>query len=290
MVGVHGFTCDHQGYVRRMTATQVAGRTARRASNSRALELLTRVGFVGYGLFHLAIAWLALQIALGHGAESGDQSGAFQLLNGQPGGKVLLIGVIGGLIAMAVWQLLLAAVGHQEETGRGRVVERLGSLARTIIYAVLAWTAIGVVSGAPTSSAAQQTKATAGILADPAGRWLVGLAAVVVLTVAVGMIVYGARRSFEKKLRLAQMSSRVRDVVTRLGQVGYISKGVAFGIVGVLLFDVAVIDTAARSAGLDAALHTLTRQPFGRYLLILVAIGFAAHGVFCFCESKYRKV
>jgi hypothetical protein len=273
-----------------MTATQVVRGTAQRASHNRALELLTRVGFIGYGLFHLAIAWLALQIALGHGAPSGDQSGAFQLLNGQPDGRVLLIVVIVGLIAMSVWQLLLAAVGHREETGRGRVVERLASVARTIIYGVLAWTAIRVVSGAPTSSAAQQTKATAGILASPAGRWLVGLAAVLVLTVAVGMIVYGARRSFEKYLRLGQMSSRVRVVVTTLGQVGYISKGVAFGIVGVLLFDVAIIDSSARSAGLDAALHTLSRQPFGPYLLILVAIGFAAHGVYCFCQSKYRKV
>ena len=69
-----------------------------------------------------------------------------------------------------------------------------------------------------------------------------------------------------------------------------VGKGIALGIVGVLLFDVAVVDNAARSAGLDAALHTLTRQPLGPLLLILVALGFAAHGVFCFCESKYREV
>lgn len=273
-----------------MTATHAVGRTARRASHSRALELLTRVGFIGYGLFHLAIAWLALQIALGHAQGSGDQSGAFELLNKQPGGRALLIVIIVGLIAMAVWQLLLAAVGHQQETGRARMFERFASLARTIIYAFLAWTAIKVAAGTPASSAAQQKKATAGMLAHPAGRWLVGLVAVIVVVVAIGMIIYGVRRSFEKKLLLARMSAHVREVVTRLGQVGYISKGVALGIVGVLLFDVAVIDSAARAAGLDAALHTLTKQPFGPFLLILVAIGFAAHGIYCFCQSKYRKV
>jgi hypothetical protein len=278
------------GYSARMTATQAAGRTARRASQSRPLEILTRVGFVGYGLFHLAIAWLALQIALGHAKGSGDQSGAFKLLNKQPGGRVLLIVIIVGLIAMALWQLLLAAVGHQEQTGRSRVFERLGSLARTIIYGFLAWTAIKVASGAPTSSSSQQKNATAGILAHQSGQWLVGLIAVIVIVVAIGMMVYGARRSFEKKLLLARMSAKVRAVVTHLGQVGYIAKGIALGIVGVLLFDVAVVDSSARSSGLDAALHTLTKQPFGKFLLILVALGFAAHGVFCFCESKYRKV
>jgi len=272
------------------TATRAAGRTARKASHSRALELLTRVGFIGYGLFHLAIAWLALQIALGHATGTGDQSGAFQLLKKQPGGKILLIVIIVGLIAMAIWQLLLAAVGHQQETGRSRVFERLGSLARAIIYGFLAFTAINVATGTPTSSAGQQRKATAGLLAHTAGQFLVGSIAVVVIGVAIAMIAYGWRRSFAKKLNLARATPQVRNTVTRLGQVGYISKGVALGIVGVLLFDVAVIDSAARSAGLDAALHTLTTQPFGPFLLIVVAIGFAAHGLYCFCESKYRKV
>jgi hypothetical protein len=248
------------------------------------------MGFLGYGLFHLAIAWLALQIALGHAKGSGDQSGAFQLLKKQPAGNVLLIVIIVGLIAMAIWQLLLAAFGHQEETGKSRVFERVASLVRTIVYGFLAYTAIKVASGTPTSSAKQQKHATAGMLAHPAGQWLVGLTGIVVVAVAIGMIVYGLRRKFEKKLMLAQMSAKVRSVVTRLGQVGYTSKGVALGIVGILLFDVALVDSKARASGLDAALHTLTKQPFGAFLLILVAIGFAAHGIYCFCQSKYRKV
>ncbi len=262
----------------------------RRAGNSRTLELLTRMGFLGYGVFHLAIAWLALQIALGHQSDSGDQSGAFRLLEQQPAGKLVLIVVIVGLIAMALWQLLLALVGHRQETGRDRVFERLASVARTVVYAVLAWTAINVFRGAPVSSAAQQQHATAGILGHPAGRWLVGLLAVIVIVVAIGMIIYGARTSFEKKLMTSRMSRHVRAVVVHLGQVGYIAKGVALGIVGILVFDVAALDSAARTSGLDAALHTLTRQSYGPLLLILIALGFAAHGVYCFCQAKYRKV
>ena len=270
-----------------MTAIQAASRTARRASNSRPLEWLTRAGFVGYGLFHLAIAWLALQIALGHAKGSGDQSGAFELLKKQPGGKVLLIVIIVGLFAMALWQLLLATLGHRAQTGRAQAGERILSLIRAIIYAFLAFTALKVFNGTPTSSGKQQKHATAGILADPAGQFFIGLIAVIVIGAAIGMIIYGARRKFAKKL--LPMSEHVRKVVTRLGQVGYISKGIALGIVGVLLFDVAV-DSSARSSGLDAALHTLTKQPFGPFLLILVALGFAAHGIYCFCQSKYRRV
>jgi hypothetical protein len=266
-----------------MTVAHPARQTARRVGNSRALEWLTRIGFIGYGLFHLAIAWLALRIALGRPSGSGDQSGAFELLGRQPAGKALLVVIVVGLVAMAVWQLLLAIVGYQAS-------ERLLSLARAVLYGFLAWTGYRVVSGRPTSSSQQQSDVTAGVLKHPAGRWLLALAAVVVIAIAIGMIVYGFRRSFRKKLKLGETSPRVRALVVRLGQIGYMSKGVAVGVVGALVFDFAAIHRSDRSAGLDAALHSLTRMTFGTALLIVVALGFAAHGAYCFFQSKYRKV
>ncbi|HEY2671909.1 MAG TPA: DUF1206 domain-containing protein [Rugosimonospora sp.] len=267
-----------------------ARRTAGQARHSTPLVALTRGGFVGYGLLHLAVAWLALQIALGHPTEEGDQSGAFQILLRQPFGRPLVIIVVVGLVAMALWQLLEAAIGHRDEHGTHRVLERLASLARTVIYGALAWTAWKVQSGTPTSSASQQKDATAGMLAHSSGRALVAVAGLVVIAVGAGLIVYGAKRSFEKRLRIAQMSGRTRHTATRLGQVGYIAKGLAFGIVGILLFSAAVKNDPARSAGLDGALRTLAGQPLGKLLLIVIAVGFAAFGVYCFFQSKYRKV
>ncbi|MDT5038790.1 MAG: hypothetical protein QOE03_3975 [Micromonosporaceae bacterium] len=273
-----------------MTTLNTAGRTARRAARSGALEGLTRIGFVGYGLFHLAVAWLAVQIALGHPAGTGDQAGAFQYLASRPFGRALLVIIIIGLIAMAVWQLLLAAVGHLDERGLSRTGERVASAFRTVIYAALAWTAYRVVAGAPPSSSTQTQNATAGILAKPAGQWLVAIGGLAVIALGIGMIVYGARRKFERRLMLGRMTHRVRLTAVRLGQVGYIAKGVAFGIVGILLFQAATTHNPARSRGLDAALRTLLDQRYGTVLLILVAIGFAAFGVFCFFQARYRKV
>ena len=273
-----------------MTTTHSARQTARRVAHSDVLEVLTRTGFVGYALFHLAVAWLALQIALGHPAATGDQSGAFQTLVAYPFGKALLIVVIVGLAAMALWQLLLAAVGHQAERGKARTFERLASAGRTIIYSALAWTAGQVVAGAPASSAGQQQNATAGILAQPAGRWLVALAGLAILALGIGMAIYGYKKAFEKRLRTSQMSGRTRRTAVLLGKFGYIAKGAAFAIVGVLLAQVAITNDASKSRGLDEALRTLAAQPFGTLLLIVVAVGFAAFGVYCFYQSRYRKV
>src|ERR1700730_1671453 len=273
-----------------MTMTHSARQSAQRVAHSDVLEVLTRTGFVGYALFHLAVAWLALQIAVGHPAATGDQSGAFQTLVAYPFGRAVLIVVIVGLAAMALWQLLLAAVGHQAQRGKARTFERLASAVRTIIYSALAWTAFQVVSGAPASSSGQQQTATAGILAHPAGRWLVAVAGLATLALGIGMAIYGYKKVFERRLRISQMSGRTRRTAIALGRFGYIAKGVAFAIVGVLLAQVAITNDASKSRGLDGALRTLAGQPFGTLLLIVVAIGFAAFGVYCFFQSRYRKV
>ncbi len=271
-----------------MTVANSARSSARRVATSRPLETLTRIGFVGYGLLHLAVAWLAIQLALGKPTGESDQAGAFRTLAGQPFGRFLLIVVTIGLAAMAIWQLLLAAAGHQAE--RHRTLERLASLGRTIIYAALAWTSYMVVAGVPASSAQQQQQATAGVMAHSFGQFLVAVAGLAVLALGIGLAVYGAKRQFERRLMTYRMSPATRQTTRRLGQFGYIAKGVAFAIVGLLLADAALTHNPAKSRGLDAALRTLIAQPLGKYLLILVAIGFAAFGIYCFFQARYRKV
>ncbi|GAA3301490.1 DUF1206 domain-containing protein [Dactylosporangium vinaceum] len=256
--------------------------------NNDLLKYLTRVGFTGYGLLHLALAWVAAQIAFGGGGEEADQSGAFQKLADQPFGAILLWFVIVCLVALAVWQAILAIWGHTDSHGKERIFERVASGARVIVYCGLAWTAGKVVLGTPSSSAQQQQDAAAGIMAKPAGEWLVGLAGLVVIGFGIGMIYYGYKKKFEKKL---QFAAGVRhQAAVRAGQIGYAAKGVAFGIVGYLLLDAAITNDPGKSRGLDAALHTLAGQPYGKFLLLAVALGVAAFGVFCFFQARYRKV
>jgi hypothetical protein len=161
---------------------------------------------------------------------------------------------------------------------------------RAVVYAALSWTAYHVVTGSPTSQAEQTQAATAGVMAHPAGRWLVGLVGLAVVAVGIGLIVYGARRAFCKRLMLGRMSRSARRTAAWLGAAGYIAKGIAFGIVGVLLFQAARDSNPARSRGLDAALRLLVDRPYGPLLLIAVGAGFAAFGAYCFFQARYRKV
>jgi hypothetical protein len=273
-----------------VTTTATVRRSARRASDSTWLEYLTRAGLVGYGLLHLAIAWLAVQIAANRGARGADQAGAFRLIRHQPLGTALLIVIAVGLAAMAVWQLLLAAFGHRQYQGKRRIFERIASGGRVVAYVFLCWTAVKVLRGSSTSSAATQQRATAGILAHPAGQWLVGTAGVVVAAIGVGMVVYGVTGAFRSKLALGTAGPVVRRTVLGLGGFGYAVRGVAFAVLGGLLVDAAVSDDAARSRGLDGALREIAGQPFGVVWLIVTAVGFAAFGGYCFMQSRYRRI
>ncbi|RQX07946.1 DUF1206 domain-containing protein [Micromonospora arida] len=273
-----------------MSLTRSAEATASRTADSRWLELLARAGFIGYGIVHLLFAWLALQIAFGTSSDDGDQSGALRTLSEQPLGKFLVIAVAVGLLAMAIWQALEAAVGHRAERGKERVMERLASAGRTIVYLYFAWTAFKVFKDAGSNSADQQEALTGKLMTSSGGRWLVGLAGLVVAAIGIGLVIYGARKKFEKHLKTGEMNPKTRQLARRLGMAGYIAKGVAYGIAGLLVILAAVNYDPEKARGLDAALHTLREQSYGTFLLALVALGIAAFGVYCFLQSRYRKV
>lgn len=274
-----------------MSITQGAEASAARAANSKVLEALTRAGFIGYGVVHLLFAWLALQIAFGRPAGEGDQSGALRTLAGQPLGRFLVAAIAVGMLAMTLWQVLEAAAGHLVDTGRRRVVERLASAGRAIVYGYIAWTAFQVFSGADKSSAAEKQEGlSAQLMRGTGGRWLVGLAGLALAALGIGLVVYGLKKKFQRRLHTERMSPAVRELSRRLGMAGYSAKGIAFGVTGALIVVAALTYDPGKARGLDAALRTLREQSYGQLLLTVIALGIAAFGVFCFVQSRYRKV
>jgi len=272
-----------------MSASQQVRTSASRAANSKPLEYLARGGFIAYGVIHLLFAWLALQVAFGSSREA-DQSGALQTVGRQSGGKFLLVLIIIGMVALAVWQAFEAAIGQGRPRDKSALAERIFSGCRAVLYLYFAFLAYKVVSGANASQGDSQQSRTSNLMDNTGGRWLVGLIGLVVVGVGIGLIVYGVTKKFEKRFNTAQMSPSVHRTVRRLGMAGYPAKGVAYGIAGILIVAAAVTYDAEKARGLDAALKELAKQSYGPWLLGLIALGIAAYGVYCFFQAKYRKV
>jgi len=274
----------------------ISGNTAaaERAGDSQALEHLARVGLTAYGIVHLLIAWLALQLARGGGGGSADQSGAMATLAEQPLGEALLWVLVVGLAALALWQLAevlrhragLQASGGARKEAAGKVGK---AVAKTVVYLFLAVTALRFATGGGQSSSAQQQSTVAGVFGWPGGRFLVGIAALVVVGVGIYHLRKGLTGHFLKEIDTAQASTGQRRVVERLGQVGYPAKGVALALVGGLLGWAAITFDPEKASGLDGAMHALLAAPFGKVLLTVVALGIAAFGAFCFFRARFPE-
>jgi hypothetical protein len=273
-----------------MSSTPHVRSAAERAADSKPLELLARGGFIAYGVIHLLFAWLALQVAFGDSSSETDQSGALKTLAQQPAGEFLVIGIIIGMVALAVWQAFEAALGHGGPQDRTAMAERVVSGCRTVLYLYFAYLGYKVVSGANASQSQSQQSSASSMMDSGGGRFLVGLAGVVVVGVGVGLVAYGLTKTFQKHLNTGRMNPSVRRTVQRLGMAGYTSKGIAYGIAGALIVSAAISYDPEKAGGLDAALKALAGTASGPWLLGLVALGIACFGVYCFFQAKYRKV
>ena len=263
---------------------------ARQVGDSKSLEMVARVGLVAYGVVHLLIGWLALQIAWGAASESADSSGALTTLAVQPFGKVLLWLVAVGLVALALWQASEVIWGYRNLDGAKRVRKQVTSAAKAVIFAALGVSAALVALGSGSSSSQSQEQATTGVLAWPGGQVIVVLTGLIIIGVGVAGVVKGVKKSFSEEIDTSSMSPTARKGVARLGQVGYIAKGVALGVVGGLLSYAALTFDRQKGQGLDGALQTILAQPFGKFLLTAVALGFVAFGLFAILQSRYRRM
>jgi hypothetical protein len=264
------------------------------AADGQGLESLARVGLVSYGVVHLLVAWLALQLAWGTSSESADQSGALSTVAESPVGKPLLWIIALGMIALAVWQALevlrwRSGWSASGDTRTKAVKKSAKAVAKAIVYAALAVLAIRFATGSGGSSAQQQQDTAAGIFGWPGGRWLVGAAGLVLIGVGVYHVYKGVTKRFLKEIDLAEAPPSATRLVTRLGQVGYPGKGIALGVVGGLLVWAAVTFDPEKASGLDGALRTILEAPFGQFLLTLVALGIAAFGAYLFVRARYPE-
>jgi len=259
------------------------------AAHSDVLDGAIRLGLVAYGVVHLLIAWLALQLALGHSADSPSNQGAMHELAGKPFGTVLIWTVAIGMFCLVVWRILEGAVGHRDEDDQKRWLLRLGSWGKAIVYAVVGISAVKVATGGGSggSSRSQGRSTTARLLDLPAGPWIVGAVALGILGYGANMIRRGLAEKYREHLTAEGKSGESGRAYLWLGKYGYLAKGVAIGVVGSLFGYAAVSHDPNKSGGLDQALRTVLEQPFGPVLLAVIALGLGSYGLFCLARARH---
>lgn len=100
----------------------------------------------------------------------------------------------------------------------------------------------------------------------------------------------GARTKFEEHLDLSELGPGARSTLVNLGKVGYLARGIVFTLVGILVVAAAVTFDPDKARGMDAALRQVAAQPYGPWLLSLMALGLMCFGAYSLAESRYRRL
>jgi hypothetical protein len=256
--------------------------------NSRLFAILSRAGFVARGLIYGIIGVLALDLALGRGGKITNQQGALRSVEQHSFGHLLLTLLAVGLGSYSLWRLFRALLGHGPE-GADKGLDRLGALGSGIAYAVLCAIAVQILTGSSGTSG-KANKTTNDVFGWPAGRWLVGIAGLVMLGVGLYQLIRGVRQKFLDDSNTQKMSRPVKKWFTAVGTIGHLARAVVFGLVGIFLVKSSIDYKANEAVGLDGALAKLYDGAYGSWLLGAVAAGLVAFAAFSVMEARYRRI
>ncbi|MDP1916637.1 MAG: DUF1206 domain-containing protein [Myxococcales bacterium] len=252
------------------------------------IEPIARVGLVARGALYIVVGLTAVGVAVGLGGRTTDLHGAVAEVGRFYAGGVLLLVLALGLAAYVVWRVA-QAIGDLDEHGSGLKgwAMRLGELVSALIHFGLALTAGGI---AVLGEAGSLRTWVARALSEPLGAWAVGIAGAIVMGVGVNQFYRAWTVKFEEDLQLGRMSPRAQRWARRVGRFGLAARGVTFLIVGWFLMRAAFYVSAREVKDMGEALRVLGAQPYGAWLLGVVACGTIAYGVLSLLEARYRRI
>ncbi len=279
--------------MRDVSSTSGAVQQATQAAGDK-VETLARFGYATKGVVYVIVGVLAVMTAVGAGGSTEGSKGAIETIAQQPFGRILVALTALGLIGYVIWRFVQA---FKDPEGKGSdakgIIARIGYAVSGVTYAGLAFLAGRMaISGGSSGGSGDSSKQelTAKLMSQPFGLWLVGAVGAIVIGVGIYHFYRAYKAKFMERYKSGEMSATERRWAKRIGQFGLSARGVTFSIIGGFFIIAALQADPSQAKGLSGALDTLARQPYGPWLLGIVALGLVAYGVYCFSQARYRRI
>jgi hypothetical protein len=280
----------------RKAPADVAGdaqRRAKSAERSRPFRWLVRAGFFARGITYGVIGALTFAMALGAGTmgTAPNQQGALALIASSTVGRLALVVIAAGLLAYALWKLSQGIAGRGPEGGGSpHLRDRIANLAGGVVYVGFFVVAIRVLAGSAGNSSSEPRHAAAGVLAWPGGQLIVGICGAALIAISLHQLYDALRGRFADEAKTERMSPSEHRLFMLLGHVGLTARALVFAVVGYFVLRTAIDFDANSAVGVDGALARLHRQPFGPWILGLVAAGLLVFAAFSMLEARHRRL
>jgi hypothetical protein len=264
---------------------------AKQAAYSPWVVRLTRLGYVARGLIYLTVGVMAVLVANGGFSQVPDYTGAIATLGKTQYGYFLLILILVGLVGYSLWGFIRAILDplHKGDDTKG-LITRAGYLSSAVTYGLLAvptWQVLynhrNMATSGTQTSQSQQVAAT--LLTQPFGKWIVLAVGVVIFGAGIYQLYLALQKNFEKYYSAFKLNSEEKRWLDRAGRFGTAARGVALGLVGIFFIQAALYVNPSKVKGIDGAFQFLAHQPGGAWLMLIVALGFVAFGVYSVVEG-----
>ena len=255
------------------------------------VERLARVGFAAKGVVYLVLGGLALRFALGDGGRLTDPHGAVGRMLDTPYGRPIVGVLAAGLALYAGWRFLEAfADTNRKGSDRKAVLARAKSAVSGTVYGVLAVDA-GILAFGRRGGTSSSPELPSTLMGGDLAQWAA-------LLVAAGLIGYGAvqfRHALASRLSDQLSASRVERHAGRwvvlISRIGMGGRAVVLAAMGVILGRRAMSSaSAAAETDTGDSLRLIAALPTGQWLLIGVAAGLIAYGLFQLVHARYRTI
>ena len=205
----------------------------------------------------------------------------------------MLVFIAVNLIGYTLWQFIQAFKDpRNKRSGWSGLLNRLCCIFAGVAYAAIAAQAGLLAIGYRRNASNDKSESawTATLMAQPWGRWLVGVAGAIIIGVGFWEFYKACKGKFRRDLNLKKLSSKSEQWLVNISRYGIAARGFVFAAFGFFLLEAAYQYNPNKARGFDEVLLTFAQQPFGKLFLALVAAGFIAYAVYLFILAFYRRI
>ncbi len=260
------------------------------------VKRFARFGLAAKGVVYCLVGILAFMAAFEIGGSSErnlNKQGIFRFILDQPFGRILLALVAAGLVCYTLWRLTQAFLDteHKGTDAKG-IGRRLGYAFSGLVYGFLAYGSFRMVLGRQGNQGGDRSQQTLvwEILQKPFGQWLVGLIGLCIIGIGLYQIYRALSGEYLKNVQTSSIRTELKEMIIRSGKIGYIARGIVWGLIGYLFIKAALEANASQAGGSSSAFAFLEKGSYGSILLGAVALGLFCYGIFMFVRARYEVI
>ena len=258
------------------------------------LEKFARFGYAAKGVVYVIVGGMAAAAAVGAGGDTTGSHGVFAKIIHAPFGRILVAVVALGIVGYSLWQFIRAIEDPEGEGNNAKAIaKRIAYFGSGVLHLGIVLAAVRLLTGNGHSDSSGDARAqdwTAWLMSFPFGIWLVGIVGAWIAGYGLWRIWRAWRVKLDRRLALGELSPETRRWVVAVSRFGIAARGVVFILIGALLIIAAWKENPAEARGVGGALRSLEQQPYGPWLLGVVALGLMAYGIYEFVRARYRLI